>query len=135
MKRILAILFICAAAGRLPAMDRYEALSQIESGDNDRAIGRDGEITRYQISPRVRQEWHLTGEDLKTPALARAAAERIMRQRVACYVKLYGEQPGDFAWYLLWNCPRGFLTGKACRWNAMECDRAQRFANLCSRKP
>ena len=34
-----------------PAMDRWEALSMIESGDNDRAVGHGGEVSRFQIRP------------------------------------------------------------------------------------
>ena len=35
------------------AMDRWEALSMIESGNNDRAIGSVGEVSRFQIRPEL----------------------------------------------------------------------------------
>src|SRR6266567_952502 len=44
---VVSACFTCAA------MDRWSALSQIESGDNDKAVGRLGEISRYQILPDV----------------------------------------------------------------------------------
>ncbi len=37
-------------ASKLPLL---QAISQVESGDNDKAMGRYGEVSRYQILPRV----------------------------------------------------------------------------------
>jgi hypothetical protein len=45
--KILFILFILSA--NASAMDRWAALAMFESGDNDRIVGRAGEISRYQI--------------------------------------------------------------------------------------
>ena len=46
---LVAIVIFMAFAAKAGAMDRFTALSQIESGDNDFAVGRVGEISRYQI--------------------------------------------------------------------------------------
>lgn len=47
-------LFLLLCLSVMPAMSqdarRLAALSQIESGDNDRAVGKDGEVSRYQIA-------------------------------------------------------------------------------------
>ena len=40
---------------QLQAMDRWAALSQIESGDDDHAVGAAGEISRYQLKPEIWQ--------------------------------------------------------------------------------
>ena len=47
---LLSVVGLCLASS---ALDRWAALSQIESGDNDKAVGRMGEISRYQILPDV----------------------------------------------------------------------------------
>src|SRR5580698_7101334 len=47
--RCACVVTFFALALRAGAMDRFTALSQIESGDNDFAVGQAGEISRYQI--------------------------------------------------------------------------------------
>ncbi|HXG49204.1 MAG TPA: hypothetical protein VNO52_16390, partial [Methylomirabilota bacterium] len=56
MKTTLLILLLTAfipAQARAVGFSLLEALSLIESGNNDRAIGRAGEVSRYQILPTV----------------------------------------------------------------------------------
>jgi hypothetical protein len=38
-------------------MDRWSALSQIESGDDDHVVGAAGEVSRYQMKPEVWQRY------------------------------------------------------------------------------
>src|ERR1035437_4281326 len=52
MKRIrihVLLLIGLSFASAAVAMDRWAALSMIESGNDDRAVGSSGEITRFQI--------------------------------------------------------------------------------------
>ena len=51
----LALMF-CFLPMMAFGMDRLSALSQIESGDNDRAVGKAGEISRYQV---LKNEWRM----------------------------------------------------------------------------
>ena len=46
MKTLFMLLILSANAS---AMDRWAALAMFETGDNDRIVGRAGEISRYQI--------------------------------------------------------------------------------------
>lgn len=127
-------ILLFAAAVHLRAMDRFTALAMIESGDRDSARGKDGEISRYQISPRAISEFGIRIADLKTRSGALSAAERIMKVRVARFVSNYRRQPNDVEWYLLWHRPACLSAAQQRRPTARELDRAQRFANLVSRK-
>src|ERR1700722_2135395 len=51
LKSLIVLLTLCALIPSARAMDRWAALSMIESGDDDRAVGSLGEISRYQIRP------------------------------------------------------------------------------------
>ena len=59
------------------AMDRWAALSMIESGDNDQAVGPGGEVSRFQIR---RELW--TGGNPKDAHDALSAAREIMQPRL-----------------------------------------------------
>lgn len=135
MKKIIIILIALALHGceECPAMEslrtatisdaahRFAALSMIESGDNDRAVGRDGEVSRYQISI---SEWRrVTSAPLSRATnseLSLAVARKIEGARCAGFCRTHGRAPTDFEFYKLWNphCPD---------------ETARRFANLCSR--
>lgn len=78
------------------------ALGQIESGDDDFAVGSHGEISRYQIMPKLWQE-KAAGRNPRDPAVARAVAASILNSRIARYVKLHDTQPSPAAIYRLWN--------------------------------
>src|SRR5215831_1916351 len=49
-------LAILLCASRAHAMDRFAALSMLESGDDDFALGKHAEVSRYQIRPGVWQQ-------------------------------------------------------------------------------
>ena len=95
--------FCVAALGvalNAAAMDRWVALSMIESGDNDYAVGNAGEISRYQIKPEF---WH--GGDPNDAHAALATARQIMRTRVEAFERIHGRAPNDYEFYILWNAP------------------------------
>ena len=46
---VLALTTMTASAG----LSKLEALSMIESGNNDLAVGQAGEVSRFQIRPQV----------------------------------------------------------------------------------
>ncbi|HEV2329211.1 MAG TPA: hypothetical protein VGY56_10525 [Verrucomicrobiae bacterium] len=138
-------------------MERFAALSMLESGDNDRATGASGEVTRYQILPdtfrlylsarkggiydsdhmrRVVARGTVATNETKVgwralasrQSIALAIAQAIMRDRIRHFVSVRHHWPSNFDWYLLWNCP-----GDVNHPSRKEQDRAQRFTNLCSR--
>ena len=86
-------------------MNRWAALSQIESSNNDYAIGTVGEISRYQIRPEVWVHYAAPNTAWQVPANALAVAKKVMQARCADFQKKFQRSPNDFEFYLLWNAP------------------------------
>jgi hypothetical protein len=123
MKVRLFIMLVLAGIGlEMPAiaMDRWEALSMIESGNNDRAVGAVGEISRYQIRPEL---W--PGGNPHNPQQALSVAQRTMEPRLDKFQKKHKRKPTDFEFYVLWNAP--WVVDHP---SATIKERAQRYANL-----
>jgi hypothetical protein len=123
MKVRLAIMLAFAGLGLATpafAMDRWEALSMIESGNDDHAVGSVGEISRYQIRPEL---W--PGGNPHNPQQALKAAQKTMNPRVERFQRMHKRQPTDFEFYVLWNAP--WVVDHP---SATIKERAQRFANL-----
>ena len=106
-------------------MDRWAALSMIESGDDDHAIGPGGEISRFQIR---RELW--PGGNSQNPQVALAVAQEIMRPRLAGFHQSHKREATDFEFYVLWNAP-----WQADHPSAVVTERARRFANLVELVP
>lgn len=116
-------MFVLAGLGlAMPAfaMDRWEALSMIESGNNDHAIGLVGEISRFQIRPEL---W--PGGNPHNPEQALTAAQKTMIPRLNQFERSHKRQPTDFEFYVLWNAP--WVVDHP---SAVVKERAQRFVNL-----
>jgi hypothetical protein len=138
--KLFIILLVLVALSAIPAsgMDRIDALSQIETRNNDRAIGTYGEVSRYQILPEFwahAMTWNgLTARSLRPtdPVAAKTVADRIMRARCQAFEDRYHRAPNDFEYYILWHRPACFV-GRAVprRISLSETDRARRFASLC----
>jgi hypothetical protein len=113
-------------------MDRLSALSMLETGNNDRMVGRAGEISRYQI---LKAEWRAVTNSARwtDPQVAKAVTLRIIDRRVAQFRAKHGREPSDFEFYVLWNAPAHVLhRGKVSK---VVAERAERYANLCSIRP
>jgi hypothetical protein len=110
-----------------PAMDRWLALSMLESGDNDSATGPRGEISRFQIR---RELW--PGGNPRDAKAALAVAQQIMRPRLDRFQQTYKRAASDFEFYVLWNAPT-----QVNRPHGSVAERAARFANLvqCNNHP
>jgi hypothetical protein len=127
---------ISVAAISATAVDRFTALAQVESADkphplgNDFCIGRDGELSRYQISPAVIAEFDIDATRLADPVYALKQARRIMQTRCGTFERRYHRPPTDFEFYILWHRPARLLVDSTAI-TPCEADRAQRFANLC----
>ncbi|HZT22581.1 MAG TPA: hypothetical protein VFB55_06705 [Verrucomicrobiae bacterium] len=115
---VLSGWLLTAVSGR--AMDRWTALSMIESGNNDCAVGACGEISRFQIRPAF---W--PGGNPFNSRDALAAARQIMRSRIAQFERTHHRAPDNFEFYVLWNAP--WQVDHPSRTVA---ERAQRFVNL-----
>ncbi|HEY1786682.1 MAG TPA: hypothetical protein VGJ73_00935 [Verrucomicrobiae bacterium] len=124
--RIKALIVLVAALAMISsahAMDRWAALSMIESGNDDSAIGSLGEVSRFQIRPYL---W--PGGNPHNAGVALDVARKIMKPRVARFEHSHNRVPTDFEFYVLWNAPQE--VNHPCRAVAK---RAERFANLVQR--
>lgn len=111
------------------AMDRFAALSMIESGNDDNAIGPSGEVSRYQILPATWQHYcNGRALDPLNATNSLSIAQAVMSERCAQFQETNHRPPTDFEFYLLWNCP-----ARVAHPSKLAADRAQRFANLCQR--
>jgi hypothetical protein len=120
---MISALLVFLSATSADAMDRWAALSMIESGDNDSAIGPGGEISRFQICPEL---W--PGGNPKDNRIALAAAQEIMEPRLLEFQKGHKRAATDFEFYVLWNAP-----WQADHPSKTVTERARRFANLAQR--
>ena len=122
---LLLVLLPACAFG----MDRSAALSMLETGDNDHAVGSAGEISRFQVR---KTEWRtVTNSPNYTDCeTARKVMLHIMDKRVQAFKARFNRAPSDFEYYALWNAPSQVMDGKISRTVAARCER---FANLCSR--
>ncbi|HEY2328300.1 MAG TPA: hypothetical protein VGI63_00615 [Verrucomicrobiae bacterium] len=117
-------------AGSVSALDRFSALSMIESENDDFALGQHTEVSRFQIR---REVWLQTTNapisDATNAAVALAVAQVIAQKRCENFAKQHGRPATDFEFYVLWNSPAQVNhPGRAVR------ERAGRFENLV-RKP
>src|SRR5277367_6363182 len=124
--RVWLFVFILAFLGfasTAQAMDRWAALSMIESGDNDNAAGPGGEISRFQIRPEL---W--SGGNPHDAKAALAVAQEIMRPRLDDFQRSHKREASDFEFYVLWNAP-----SQVDHPRGSVAERARRFANLVQR--
>ena len=120
---ILMVLIAIPCAGQSRLETRLRALAEIETGTKDLAIGRAGEVSRYQISPGVWIQYsHLPQTAAVNPFTARNVVIKIMADRT------HGQIVTDSQWYLLFHRPARVNCPKPD-----ERDRAERFSALCRR--
>jgi hypothetical protein len=130
----LKLIITAAAVGvevclKVQAMDRWAALSQLETRDNDNVVGAAGEISRFQIKPKLWQRYARSDADWKNPVEALAAAQQLMKERCAGFQRTHNRPPTDFEFYVLWNAPAQLdQPRKVVR------DRAERFSRLVARE-
>ena len=87
-----------------PSGSLFQALSAIESGDNDYAVGSSGEVSRYQI---MRSVWSQYGKGLnpKNPTHAKSVALKILSDRSKAFALRHNRPPSNRELYGLWNAP------------------------------
>lgn len=121
--QIILIFAFFALVASASGMDRWAALSMIESGDNNSAIGPGGEISCFQIQ---RELW--PGGDPQDRQLALAVAQEIMRPRLAKFKQTHKRDVTAFEFYVLWNAPQQINHP-----STVVTERARRFTNLVER--
>lgn len=87
-----------------PSGSLFQALSAIESGDDDNAVGRSGEVSRYQI---MRSVWRKYGNGLnpRNPVHAKSVALKILLDRSEAFALRHNRPPSNRELYGLWNAP------------------------------
>jgi hypothetical protein len=107
----------------------FYALGQIESGENDLAIGAVGEVSRYQIRPELWRRYSSPGMVPIREADARVVVQRILLDRVRSFTARAHRPPTATEYYALWNAPAQVL-GSSASMTRTVAERAERFANL-----
>ena len=125
---MLLVLTTMTASG----LSKLDAISMIETGNNDRAIGRAGEVSRYQILPEV---WHQYSESIAygNREISSTVAEKHMLYLETLFRARTGRDATDFDLYVLWNAGAGYYERAgfaADRVGRVIRERAQRYFNL-----
>lgn len=102
----LAILILAAASAADVTPAKLDALSQVESGNRDRAVGRAGEVSRYQIMPKVWKAFG--GRNPRDQREARRVARLYLEAQSAAFKLKVRRDPTPCELYMLWNSPRKF---------------------------
>ena len=105
----------------------------IETGDNDAAIGRAGEVSRYQIKPWIWRQYSPSSSyaDRRT---SRQVAERHLAVLQTSFRDQTRREPTDFDLYVLWNAGPTYYARigfSKSRVHPVIRERARRYANLC----
>jgi hypothetical protein len=115
-----------------PGLTKLEALGMIESGNNDAAVGGAGEVSRYQIKPRVWEQYS-GSRAYRDLGMSSRVAERHLQSLEDYFRRRTGRAPTDFDRYVLWNAGpvyyrrAGFSSARVHRDIRQ---RATRYANL-----
>lgn len=131
MKTLFVIACFCLSLLPATAMDRLAALSQIETGDNDRVVGRVGERSRWQVRPEILQAHRISLAQARNPAVVKPLVKSLLADRSRQFAALYRRPPTNFEFYVLWNAPAQVLAD-GHRISATVRERAERFSNLCT---
>jgi len=131
MRKVIAIMLLSAISVSA-GLSKLEALSQIETGNNDTAIGRAGEVSRYQIKPWI---WHRysASEAYRNRHASSRVADKFLAELEETFRKRAGREPDDFDLYVLWNAGPtyyGKIGFSKRRVHPIIRERAQRFVNL-----
>lgn len=131
IKLVLAVIFgsvLVAQAG----LSRLEALSMLETGDRDTAVGRVGEVSRYQMLPSVWKQYS-SSESYRDPVVSRQVAGQHLGFLESNFRKQAGRDPSEFDVYVLWNAGLGYYAKRGFspeRVSPVVRERAERYVNL-----
>src|ERR1043166_114480 len=131
MTRILALLFGLALSAQA-GLSRLDAISMLETGDNDLARGDAGEVSRYQLMQRVWRGYN-NSTAYTDPAVSRAVAAQHLQYLETWFAHRAGRAPTEFEVYVLWNAGPTYYWRKQFSAEAVARsirERAERFVNL-----
>ena len=113
-------------------LSKLDAISMIESGNNDRAIGSAGEVSRYQIKPKVWRTFSQASA-YENKTVSGWVAGQYLGSLENAFQKRAGRAPSDFDLYVLWNAGLRYyqrIGFSSRRVQPIIRERAQRFVNL-----
>jgi hypothetical protein len=131
MKTCVMLLLLATTSG-MAGLSKLDALSLIESGDNDSAIGCVGEVSRFQIKPQVWRNY-TASQDYNNTQIAALVAEQHLRYLEGVFRRRAGREPTDFDTYVLWNAGAAYygrIGFSADRVHRRISERANRYVNL-----
>lgn len=132
MKYLIATLLAVSVVQSYAGMSDLDAIGLIESGGNDRKVGSAGEVSRYQILPKVWQAYTRSRE-YRNSWVAREIARKHLGVLMQAFRMEAGRPAGDFDLYVMWNAGIGYyrkMGFRAANVHPTIRDRAQRFVNL-----
>ena len=133
MKAAFVLLFAGALMARAE-LSRLEAISMLETADNDRMVGAAGEVSRYQIMPRVWKQYS-SSEAYSDPAVSSQVAQRHVDWLESFFRSRAGREMTEFDLYVMWNAGPGYYARKnfsPAQVAPSVRERAERYANLRS---
>jgi hypothetical protein len=131
MHKAIAIIILSASTA-CAGFSKLEALSLIETGNDDSAVGRSGEVSRYQIKPWIWRRYSQS-ESYRNRHVSTSVAERFLAELEETFRKRAGREPDDFDLYVLWNAGPTYYARigfSKKRVHPVIRERAQRFKNL-----
>ena len=114
------------------ALSDLDAISMIESGGNDRVVGASGEVSRYQIMPRVWRAY-TTSRDYQNVWVSSEIAREHLGALLSTFQQETGRVARDFDLYVLWNAGVPYYRRIGFRPDRVGMkirSRAERFVNL-----
>ena len=131
MGKIIIFLLLSGLTAQA-GLSKLEAISMIETGNNDRAIGRSGEVSRYQIKPHIWKNFSRS-RTYANPTVSRTVAEQYLNHLESLFRERTGREPNDFDRYVMWNAGPTYyqkIGFSARRVKPIIRERALRFVNL-----
>lgn len=132
MRKFILLMVLLSVANARAEVSRLDALSQIETGDDDRAVGGAGEVSRYQIKPWIWRQYS-DSQAYFNRRISTQVAERHLAGLAEIFRKRTRREPADFDLYVLWNAGPTYYAriGFAkSRVHPIIRERARRYVNL-----
>lgn len=132
MLRTILVLASSLLVLHAEGLTKLEALSMIESGDDDRAVGSAGEVSRYQIMPNVWKSY-TSSTAYRNQGVSTKIAQQHLEYLEGYFRKRTGRDPSDFDRYVMWNAGPVYYSKIAFtprRVHPLIRERANRFVNL-----
>lgn len=131
MSKVILFL-ICSVLSASAGLSKLEAISMIETGNNDAVVGRAGEVSRYQIKPRIWREYS-PSRAWRDADISTRVAQEYLADLESQFLKRAGREATDFDLYVLWNAGPSYyarIDFSPRRVSPVIRERATRYVNL-----